>query len=165
MTLISFETAWGTAAIEVQNDRPARVILPPIQAGQAADIEAASAPGEVGEWIAFLQDYFRGRFRAPPKIDAFFPDGFALSVYRALQGIPAGSITTYKALATAIGRPRAYRAVAQALARNPFPIVIPCHRVIRSDGSLGGFSGPNGVEYKRRLLQHEGATKWLAERS
>ena len=68
--------------------------------------------------------------------------------------IPYGWVSTYGRLAKKIGVPRASRAVGQALARNPFPIIIPCHRTIRSDGSLGGFQG--GLKLKRKLLEIEG---------
>ncbi len=68
--------------------------------------------------------------------------------------IPCGRVTTYGRLAKKLGTPRAARAVGTALSRNPFPIVIPCHRTIRSDGSLGGFSG--GLRLKRQLLELEG---------
>lgn len=68
--------------------------------------------------------------------------------------IPYGWVSTYGRLAKKIGVPRAGRAVGQALARNPFPIIIPCHRTIRSDGSLGGFQG--GLKLKRKLLEIEG---------
>lgn len=68
--------------------------------------------------------------------------------------IPYGWVSTYGRLAKKIGVPRASRAVGQTLARNPFPIIIPCHRTIRSDGSLGGFQG--GLKLKRKLLELEG---------
>lgn len=68
--------------------------------------------------------------------------------------IPCGQVSTYGRLASKLGHPGAARAVGTALARNPFPIIIPCHRVIKSDGSLGGFGG--GVWLKRQLLQLEG---------
>ena len=68
--------------------------------------------------------------------------------------IPRGQISTYKELALKLGFPRAARSVGQALAKNPFPIIIPCHRTIRSDGSLGGYIG--GVSMKRQLLEFEG---------
>ena len=72
--------------------------------------------------------------------------------------IPVGRTATYKQIASACGRPNAYRAVGTALRKNPFPISIPCHRVIRSDGRLGMYSG-GGEARKRRLLMSEGALK------
>lgn len=68
--------------------------------------------------------------------------------------IPWGRVSTYYRVASKIGKPSAARAVGNALARNPFPLVIPCHRAIRSDGSLGGYAG--GIEMKRKLLELEG---------
>ena len=78
---------------------------------------------------------------------------FQRRVYRAVCRIPAGRTRSYRWVAERLGRPTAARAVGQALHRNPFAPVVPCHRVIRSDGSLGGFAG--GVAKKRRLLTAE----------
>lgn len=77
---------------------------------------------------------------------------FTRSVLSACRKIPFGQTSTYSALASAIGRPKAVRAVANALARNPLPLIIPCHRVVRSDGKIGGFSAPSGVKIKKRML-------------
>jgi methylated-DNA-[protein]-cysteine S-methyltransferase len=68
--------------------------------------------------------------------------------------IPRGAVSTYRRLAAQAGRPKGARAAGNALAKNPFPIIIPCHRVIRTDGSIGGYQG--GVEMKRALLEMEG---------
>jgi len=70
------------------------------------------------------------------------------------KSIPRGQVRTYRQVAVAVGNPRGARAVGNALARNPFPIVIPCHRAVRSDGSLGGYYG--GLQMKRALLEMEG---------
>jgi methylated-DNA-[protein]-cysteine S-methyltransferase len=70
--------------------------------------------------------------------------------------IPMGKVTTYGAIAKAIGFPGAARAVGQALGANPNPIVVPCHRVVRSDGVLGGYSGGEGPRTKAKLLAREG---------
>ena len=80
---------------------------------------------------------------------------FQKQVWRTLRTIPAGTTWSYKALAEAVGRPTAYRAVANANRQNPLPLLVPCHRVIASDGSLHGFAG--GQEVKARLLELEGA--------
>ena len=80
---------------------------------------------------------------------------FQLKVWKYLQGIPKGRVKTYLEVAKAIGKPRAFRAVANAVGKNPYPPKIPCHRVIRSDGSLGGYSGKGGIKEKRRLLTLE----------
>ena len=78
---------------------------------------------------------------------------FQRKIYKAVLTIPKGEVRTYKWVARKIGRSCAYRAVGQALKRNPHTITIPCHRVIRSDGSLGGYS--KGLKTKRRLLARE----------
>jgi methylated-DNA-[protein]-cysteine S-methyltransferase len=80
-------------------------------------------------------------------------------VYAATRDIPPGSIATYGEIARAIGRadPEGARDVGSALARNPFPIIVPCHRVLGANGKLTGFSAPGGLETKRRMLELEGA--------
>ena len=81
---------------------------------------------------------------------------FQKKVWNYLKTIPKGQVKTYKEVSSAIKKPRAIRAVANAVASNPFPIIIPCHRVIRSDGSLGGYSGKGGIKTKKDLLKKEG---------
>ena len=81
---------------------------------------------------------------------------FQLKVWGYLRKIPRGSVKTYAQVAKAIGKPLAARAVANAIGKNPYAPKIPCHRVIRSDGSLGGYSGRGGIKTKRFLLKKEG---------
>ena len=81
---------------------------------------------------------------------------FQLKVWAYLRKIPYGTVKTYSEVAKAIGRPHAARAVANAIGKNPYAPKIPCHRVVRSDGSLGGYSGKGGVKTKRFLLKKEG---------
>ena len=81
---------------------------------------------------------------------------FQKKVWNELKKIPKGEVRTYKEIAAAIGKPNSARAVANACGKNPKPVEIPCHRVIRSDGSLGGYSGKGGVSTKRKLLKREG---------
>ena len=81
---------------------------------------------------------------------------FQLKIWYFLRKIPKGEIRTYSQVAKAIRRPLAVRAVANAIAKNPYPNQIPCHRVIRKNGSLGGYSGVGGIKKKRRLLKKEG---------
>ena len=83
---------------------------------------------------------------------------FQKKVWNELKKIPKGEVRTYKEIAAAIGKPNSARAVANACGKNPTPIEIPCHRVIRSDGSLGGYSGKGGVSTKRKLLKREGTS-------
>ena len=80
---------------------------------------------------------------------------FQISVWKELLKIPAGSTKTYKEIAVAIGKPNSSRAVANACAQNPYAPAVPCHRVVRSDGSLGGYSADGGMERKRELLDME----------
>ena len=80
---------------------------------------------------------------------------FQVRVWNELKKIPKGETRTYKEIAKLIGKPTAARAVANACGKNPHPITIPCHRVIRSDGGLGGYSGEGGIEKKRLLLKKE----------
>ena len=81
---------------------------------------------------------------------------FQLKVWAYLRKIPRGSVRTYAQVAKDIGKPLAIRAVANAIGKNPYAPKIPCHRVIRSNGSLGGYSGKGGVKTKRFLLKKEG---------
>ena len=80
---------------------------------------------------------------------------FQKKVWRAISAIPKGETVTYKELAKKIGRPKAVRAVGNAVGANPCAPFIPCHRVIRSDGRLGGYSGRGGIKAKRALLAKE----------
>lgn len=86
-------------------------------------------------------------------LDVGFPESFTGRAMRAMAAIPFGETRTYGALADALGT--SPRAVGGACGRNPVPVVVPCHRVVRSDGGLGGYSAEGGVELKRRLLDHE----------
>ena len=83
---------------------------------------------------------------------------FQLKVWNYLKKIPRGKVKTYSEVAKSIGNPLAVRAVANAIGKNPLAPQIPCHRVIRSDGSLGGYSGKGGIKTKRLLLKKEGVT-------
>ena len=82
---------------------------------------------------------------------------FQISVWQEIKKIPKGQTKTYKDIALALKKPKSSRAVANACGKNPLLIEIPCHRVIRSDGKLGGYSGKGGIKQKRKLLKEEGA--------
>ncbi len=102
--------------------------------------------------------YFEGEnvdFSTDPAVDLTGRGSFERTVLNACRQIPAGQALTYTALAERVGRPHAARAVGNALAGNPIPLIVPCHRVIRTDGGLGGFSAPGGTATKHRLLLHE----------
>jgi methylated-DNA-[protein]-cysteine S-methyltransferase len=116
------------------------------------------SPPAVASIAARLRDYFatgRAHFDLPLDLSQVTP--FQQSVLQTTRHIPPGTLRTYGQMARTIGKPQASRAVGQALGRNPVPIVVPCHRVVASDGSLGGYSGGGGVESKRMLLALEGA--------
>ena len=84
------------------------------------------------------------------------PTEFQKKVWKAIDKIPFGETRTYKELASSIGHPKAYRAVANACGKNPNPVSTPCHRVISSDGTIGGYSGKGGIKKKKALLKKEG---------
>ena len=140
-------TERGLHAIWFAGEEPAAAAAAIAASSPAAAAHAASA-------VAALETYFAGT-----------PDPFAYlaldlagtpfqqDVWAALQAIPAGETSTYLALAHAVGRPTAVRAVGAAVGRTPVPIVVPCHRAVGSDGSLTGYRG--GLERKRTLLDHE----------
>jgi methylated-DNA-[protein]-cysteine S-methyltransferase len=105
-----------------------------------------------------LDEYLRGgrtTFSVP--VDLGHMTSFQRSVLEAARAVPRGQVATYGEIGRRIGHPGAARAVGQALGSNPVPIVVPCHRVLASDGSLGGYSGRGGLQTKRRLLALEGA--------
>ena len=81
---------------------------------------------------------------------------FQIKVWKALKKIKKGKVKTYKEVAIAINKPKAARAVANACGKNPYAPIIPCHRVIRADGDLGGYSGKGGIKTKKSLLKKEG---------
>ena len=81
---------------------------------------------------------------------------FQIKVWKYLLRIPKGKVKTYKEVAIGIKMPKSFRAVANACAKNPYSPKVPCHRVIRSDGALGGYSGKGGVKTKKILLKREG---------
>jgi len=106
-------------------------------------------------YVAEVQQYFAGaRRRFEFTLDLRGTE-FQLACWRALLGIPYGETRTYADIARAVSRPQGFRAVGMANNRNPIAIVVPCHRVIASDGTLCGYGG--GLEIKRKLLQLEGA--------
>ena len=80
---------------------------------------------------------------------------FQIQVWSEISKIPFGKTKTYKEIAVSIGKPNSARAVANACGKNPYPIDIPCHRVIRSDGNIGGYSGDGGIKKKMQLLKSE----------
>ncbi|MFJ4622795.1 methylated-DNA--[protein]-cysteine S-methyltransferase [Streptomyces sp. NPDC088812] len=120
--------------------------------------EPAEAPGSplLAEAIRQVEDYFAGSrraFRLP--LDWSLISGFNRRVLHELaSGVPYGAVVGYGELAKRVGQPGAAQAVGMAMGANPLPVVVPCHRVVESDGGIGGFGG--GLEAKRKLLALEG---------
>ena len=114
------------------------------------------APGRLDPVRRELDEYFEGRrqeFEVP--IDWSHLAGYTRDVLRSTAKIGFGELSTYADVATAAGRPRAVRAAGNALGANPMPVIVPCHRVLRTGGGLGGYTG--GLERKEFLLRLEGA--------
>lgn len=142
-----------------------RIYLPEPDRDGLLSRMAAQFPGVICEDSCFkktareLQKYFNGEvpcFDYP--LDLAPATEFQIKVWLAARAIAYGHVRTYSWLAREIGISRASRAVGTALGRNPFPIIIPCHRVIREDGGMGGFSAVQGTELKKSLLRLEGST-------
>jgi methylated-DNA-[protein]-cysteine S-methyltransferase len=123
----------------------------------SAQLSRSALPAHVRDIAARLERY--ARHEDPAFHEVALPlDGltpFAARVLRHLQATPPGTVLGYRDLAEQIGAPGASRAVGGALARNRWLLVVPCHRVVRTGGGLGGFSGGRGVTTKRALLEHE----------
>jgi len=137
--------AFGEDLDDLRDRLPQSLRNSPVQRGETA---AAAA----------LRDYFAGDVRALDRVDVEQPGGpFHTAVWKEMRAIPAGTTVSYADLAARAGAPRAARAAASACARNAVCLFIPCHRVVRSDGSLGGYY--YGLATKRSLLAHEGVTE------
>ncbi len=159
-----FETKMGWVGILASDTGIVRTTLPSQTPGEAAaglGPVAKSADNDVRrllEPIRHLSDYFDGQrveFSDSLEYDGNTP--FRQRVWEATRRIPYGETRTYSEIAREAGSPGAARAVGQALGENPLPILVPCHRVVGSDGSLTGFGG--GLEMKERLLQMEATRK------
>ncbi len=157
MALLAYQTKLGKGFIEYEGDRVEHIYLPGTLKAQAS---RAEAPKPVRELAGWLENWFQGK-RGPEPVglktwlkEAPMPE-FHRAVYREMRRIKPGKVASYGQLAEAAGAPRAARAVGNACARNPFPILVPCHRVVKSDGSIGGFGGDASM--KRYLLELEGA--------
>lgn len=123
----------------------------------SAPLSPAPRPPQMAKfWGEKVEAYFRGECPSMDgPVDLSWATPFARQVYGYLRTIPYGETRTYGQVAAVLGRTRAARAVGQVLARNPMPIVVPCHRVVDRDGRLHGYSGPGGLRTKAWLLQWE----------
>lgn len=123
---------------------------------QRLQAEVVESAARIGKILEQLDEYFAGKRRTfDLPVDTRLMTPFQRRVLTAAQRVPAGTVVSYGDIARRIGQPKASRAVGQALGHNPIPIVIPCHRVVASDGGLGGYIG--GPTIKRKLLALEGA--------
>ena len=158
------ETPTGHVGFVATNVGLRRVFLPtPRGAGLRKEIRAefpgaAEDRGLIPGLAHALRRYFEGKKVAfDVTFDLAGHGDFHIDVWNACRRLGYGKTGSYKSLAERVGRPGAARAVGTAMKRNPFPIVVPCHRVLKSDGSLGGYSGRGGLALKRRLLDMEAA--------
>lgn len=128
---------------------------------RGAPTEAGAPPARVAEAIERIRALLDGEpdDLAGVELDLDHVPAFHRRVYEAARAIAPGDVLTYGEVADRIGEPGAAQAVGQALGRNPFPIVVPCHRVLAASGRLGGFSAPGGTDTKLRLLAIEGARR------
>ncbi len=150
---LDIATSWGAILVETTGGKVAGCHLPALPGRPELPFSILSA-GRDPASRHVVASLTGGKSRVPELV---LPEGtaFQQQVWRAIAAIPRGETRTYAELASAVGRPRAYRAVANACGRNPLPLFIPCHRVVGSGGNLGGFS--SGVAWKRLLLGLEAA--------
>jgi O-6-methylguanine DNA methyltransferase len=151
-------SARGLVALEFDKRLPGQQTIRPNPRDLRAEsqkIRFEDSANELSSYIRELEEYFAGTRRAFDfPLDLRGTD-FQVACWRALLAIPYGETRTYADIARAVGRPQGFRAVGMANNRNPVAIVVPCHRVIASDGTLCGYGG--GLDIKRKLLELEGA--------
>ena len=157
--IVAFPTALGTCAVRWTPGGIASVRLPSARTDSLPRVGAVPVPDPALLAIDGIVAVLDG---SPVdlgfvRLDDEGIDEFRRSVYAATRTIRPGAIATYGEVALMVGAPGAARDVGAALARNPFPIIVPCHRVIGANGRLTGFSAPGGLATKRRMLEIEGA--------
>jgi len=149
------ETEWGGALVVMDEVGISRIRLyEGKDAPKSLFDRWRRSPSDLREAVEQLRAYFAGELREFDLPLSLNGTDFQLKVWNALKAIPYGTTVSYLQLAASIDKPKACRAVGGANGRNPVPVVIPCHRVIGANGSLGGYSGGLGI--KRRLLAIEG---------
>ena len=158
-----FPTAWGVMGAAATNAGLCRVILPHYQSDDLTDLlqwdypEARRDDQHFASFILAVQSYFNGTIPDFNQISCDLPgkDSFTGKVYRSVRNIPFGCTRSYREVSMSVGSRQGARPVATAMSKNPLPLIIPCHRVIYSDGRAGGFSAAGGVDLKLRLIAHE----------
>ena len=163
LTYTCFDTAWGVFALALSPRGVSGTILPVRSARRAEQLarrrwpdasRRSSPPGDLQDQIAAYFDGEPVDFDVP--LDLSGQPDFRRSVLRACARIAYGTTATYGQLADEVGRPGAARAVGGAMAHNPIPLIVPCHRVLAAGGALGGFSAEGGLSVKTRMLRLEG---------
>lgn len=152
---VFFSTPYGTGRMVLRGDQPVGLEIP-----DPSRRPATEAPLDEGRWCELLSRYFRGeRVVFPLDVAAYVEQlgcgAFEADVLRALARVPYGRTVSYRDLARDAGHPTAWRATGSVMARNELPVILPCHRVTRSDGQLGNYG--DDPSWKRRLLEIEGA--------
>jgi methylated-DNA-[protein]-cysteine S-methyltransferase len=157
--LLLFDTPLGRCGIRWSDAGITGVELPSPATRGPSSVDAAAAPAFVCAAIDGIQAVLAGESwdLGDIPIDERGIDAFRRRVYAATRAIRPGTTATYGDVARAIGEPDAARDVGAALARNPVPVIVPCHRVLAANGALTGFSAPGGIATKRRMLELEGA--------
>jgi methylated-DNA-[protein]-cysteine S-methyltransferase len=161
-------TPIGWCAVVTEHSAVRRVVLGESRRERLLSIVSGFFPGcrpdapVCSDAVLFIERYFKDgpNARPPVVLDPGPATPFQRAVWNAAALIPFGHVQTYGWIAAQIGRPAAARAVGSALSRNPLPLIVPCHRVVRGDGALGGFFASGGTALKRRLLEHEGVVNW-----
>jgi len=144
-------TTWGVIKLDIVRDGLVRCRLPRLQEIPKDTFAVLEAGSDV--YSCYVRQLLEGGTPALPPLGRLDGTAFQKKVWNGLLNIPRGETRSYRDIAEAIGNARSVRAVANACGRNPAPLFIPCHRVIRTDGSLGGFS--SGPAWKRLLLAVE----------
>lgn len=151
-------SAYGLVALEFDKRLPGQQSVRPNPRdlrGKGRGMAFEESASAMKAYVSELELYFDGKGRDFKFALDLRGTDFQIACWRALLAIPYGETRTYADIARAVGKPNAFRAVGMANNRNPIAIVVPCHRVIASDGTLCGYGG--GLDVKRKLLQLEGA--------
>ena len=164
--MVVFSTALGICRVEWSPRGITGVALPGARPLTGIDVhDADDVPAPVRDAIAGMVALLDGEHRDLTAItlDECDIDAFRRGVYAAARQVAPGTVATYGEIARAIGSPDAARAVGAALGSNPWPIIVPCHRVVAADGALTGFSAPGGIVTKRRMLEIENVPGFAQE--
>lgn len=153
-----YRCPFGTIVLLLRAGKLASVHLAPLAAAAASDRHRRDGSPAAAPFLEALERYFRREDAGLDRglLDLSGASEFQRCVYGALLAVGFGHLITYGELAARVGRPGAARAIGRAMAGNPVPIFVPCHRVVAAGGGLGGFSA--GLAWKRALLRHEGRT-------